>query len=441
MARNFIFRISLSLLALGTAFVIGRLTAKKQVEIVSKEVGRDHSKPLAPLNSTTSSKPELSSNVDPFDEFSFIPENSEKIDTILAIARHRDSVARSKAILALVDTLSRSDFPAVVQSLEESGLQDLRKIEYGILLTAWAQVAPEEAMGHASRLFDGTFAKNTILETWATEDPGAALAWARGSFASPDSHEPNPWLLGVVRGAIASDLELAGSVFDSMPRDTQEREDALSTILSNLHATDPQLAQEWAYAMEDSEDRSEALAIVARNMALTDPVGASNWVSSLEDPSALAGVAEYIAHDRYYDSPEATKDWVTRLPEWAVGKAANAVVMISTKEDPLETAQWMSGLLTTNPDGNYDPAVKTLVDDATLIAPQISAEWITALSSEREQERLYHKVLSYWTSEDQVAAQTWVEYNYKDLPESVLLRYFPDLVPEFGSSNSDQGAY
>ena len=423
-------RVGIFILTLTSTFAIGFLTAKKF----------DHEIKDAPLGTRRSSQKvnPPSVDLDSLSHFPFLSAAKSNTEFISAIANHQNSISRSKALLTFIDTLGPNDFANVIQQLEESGLVELRSPEYRILLSAWAQASPKDAIAYASKHFEGTFAKNTILETWALNDPKAALAWAQKNFASPDSDEANPWLLGVLRGVVATDLNTASSIFESIPRDTPEQREALSTILSHLHATNPESAQEWATKIEDGEIRSIAFGIVAQKMVLTDPVAAAQWVSSLEDSMAFSESAEKIAHHFYLENPEEAKTWTTDLPVWAVGEAANAIVNLTVEENPEDTAQWMSNLLTANPNGNYDPAIETLIEKATLIDPQISAEWITGLTSERQQNKHYQTVLSEWLEKDEQAALDWVQYRHKDLPEPVLMRFFPDFVPEINPHNLDE---
>ena len=246
----------------------------------------------------------------------------------------------------------------------------------------------------------------------------------------------------MIRGVVVEDLDMASSLLFSLP-ESQVRDDALEVILGQLHAETPERAREWALAIENSEGnleiRAKALAMVAKNMAINNPAEAAEWIASVNDADAFSRVAEEISYHRYRVDPEGTKEWIATLPSWAIGEAATAVVEASTKQDPIETAQWMSELLNTNPEGGFDEAIEVLVEEATQIDPQISAEWITGLTSERNQERLYHKVLSEWleNSEDN-NAQAWIEFRSSDLPESILMRYLPDYIPEIDPMIADE---
>ena len=406
--------------------------------------GQSHKEATHPPTEQTHSSYTASSPISssPLENFSFIAKNATKTEALSVIALYPDSLSRSQAILALIDTLAPDEFPSVVQHLEKSGLLNLRSPEYQLLLGAWAQIAPQDAIAYASKNTRGVLAKNTILETWATRNPKEALAWAQANHTPVDPDDANPWLFGVIRGVVVEDLDMASSLLFSLP-ESQVRDDALEVILGQLHAETPERAREWALAIENSEGnleiRAKALAMVAKNMAINNPAEAAEWIASVNDADAFSRVAEEISYHRYRVDPEGTKEWIATLPSWAIGEAATAVVEASTKQDPIETAQWMSELLNTNPEGGFDEAIEVLVEEATQIDPQISAEWITGLTSERNQERLYHKVLSEWleNSEDN-HAQAWIEFRSSDLPESILMRYLPDYIPEIDPMIADE---
>lgn len=424
-------RIGISILALSLTFALGIFTANR---IHSKEANISEQDTSHPTRTARESKKRLNT----FSEFSFLTKGASNTDLLSEITIHQNSISRSKALLALIDTLGPNDFHDVVRGFEESGLVELRRPEYELLLSAWAQAAPEDAIEYASKQLDGVFAKNIVLETWATTDPEAALTWAQNNFASPDIDEANPWVLGIIRGIVAKDLDAASSIFESIPRDSPEQREALTSILSHLHATDPKSAQKWAFEIKDEEIRSMALGVVTQKMVLTNPAEAARWVASLKDPTAFSESAQKIAHHYYLESPEETKKWITDLPVWAVGEAANAVVNLTTQENPEAAAQWMSDLLEANPNGNYDPAIETLIEKSVLVDPLVSAEWVIGLTSERQQNKHYQTVISEWLEKDEQAARDWVQYRHQDLPESVLLRFFPDFIPEVDIHNLDE---
>lgn len=351
---------------------------------------------------------------------------------------HDTASSRMKAMLAVLDKIRPSEFPQLARSLEESGLADLRGSEYNLLFATWAEDAPEDAMDYASQLFESNVAKNVILESWSSHNPEAALRWAQENYASPNADLANPWLLGVVRGAAANNVEFAISVVESMPSDSKGRTEALGVVLNHWYGKSADEALQWVHNIQEEELRFVAYNLLAQRMIQSDPEAAFEKVSALNSGAPLEAVAEEMAHYRYLENPDDTKGWITTLPVSAIGEAASAVVSHSTKEDPIKTAQWMAQLLESNPDGYYQDAIRTLITDSTLIEPQIAAEWVIALDSEREQGRYYQEVLSEWLEKDSQAVNDWVQYNYQDMPEHVLLRFFPGFVPQVNPHNRDE---
>ena len=365
--------------------------------------------------------------------FPFLPEGASNAEMVAAIVTHDDASSRLKALLALLDTLSPDEFQEVAKALEQSALVDFRDKEYRLLFASWGEVAPEEAMAYATNLFDGTSAKNTILGSWATHDPEAALKWAEGNYASPNADITNPWLMDVVHGAAAQNIDFALSIVEDMPYESKGQKEALGVVLSHWNAQNPEEALQWVHALEEDTFKWEAFNVLSQSIIESDPETAFERVSNLNGGGPLEFVTKEITHSRYLENPKETKDWVATLPEVAIGKAAEIVVSHGTKEDPIATAQWMAGLIESNPDGNYQSAIENLITNSILTEPQVAADWITALHSRTEKNRLYQDVLKQWLEADETAALDWVVYNSQDIPDNVLLRFFPEV--ELGTEN------
>ena len=432
MEFNTPFRAGLWLLSLTAAFAGGHLFTKNSSFEEDSSLTNEYSHSRETLSRPSSSKHALAS-------FPFIPKGASNREIVVAIASHDGAPSRMQAFLAFLDTLKPADFPSAISVLKQSGLVGLREDEYGLLFSAWAEVRPEEAIAFASNQFNNTLAKNAVLETWARHSPEAALQWAQENYSNPYTDETNPWLLGIVRGTVANNLDFAASVVDSMPLESPERSEGLNAILGHLRAKDPDKALQWAESIEDEESRSSAISLLAQKIVQSDPLKAYEQVRTLNDGQALKVVAEELTHHRYLEDPQNTKEWLRTLPEGAIGGAANVVVAHETKQDPIGTAQWMAELiLESNPDENYQNAIRTLIEESTLIDPQVSAEWLVALDSEKDRNRLYQEVISEWREQGEVSAEDWVKYNYDHMPEGVLLRFYPDFVPEIDIHNRDE---
>ena len=336
------------------------------------------------------------------------------------IARFDDAIARNNALLALIDSLSPEQFLSVVDSFRQLGITDERRGEYEMLLTAWAKVNPSEALAYASENTRGGFARNTILSTWAVTNPDAAIDWAEANHDNPD--RANPWLVGVIEGIAPYDITRATDLMQTMPR-SEQRGDALRSVLSQLMAADPEDAKNWTATIEEDYLRSGAAAFTAEAIARKDPADAAEWLAGLGDVDALNRAAEDITSDWYRENPEAALSWISSLPPEAMSEAAEGVVGNIVRENPVEAAEYLSQLATSHPDANFDSAIRDLVRGATRSDPELAAVWVGGLTNNDDQTRYYHRVLGDWRNQDSAAAELWMRQNEANLPDSIGRRF------------------
>lgn len=344
---------------------------------------------------------------------------SSNIDLIADIARHEDPIERTNALLAFIDTLAPDEFEEAVDAFRQLGMTEARRGEYAILLSSWAKVNPTEALAYASENTGTPYARNIILSTWAGSNPDGAIAWAESNH---EGEGANPWLVGVIRGLAPNDLNRATSLLESLPRST-ERGDALSSMISLLVARDPEDAKNWSATIEDSYLRSGAYAYTARAIAKKSPGEAALWLSGLNDVEALNRVSEDITRNWYRESPEEALAWVNTLPPQAMSEAAEGVVGNVVREDPIKAAEYLSEIVTANPEANFESSIRELVRGSARQDPELAAVWVGGLQDARTQSQYYHYILGEWQKKDAVAANGWISQNQGTLPESIGRRF------------------
>ena len=355
-----------------------------------------------------------------------VRQGSTPEEMIEDIARYDDAIERNNALLALIDSLSPDQFLSVVDSFRQLGITDSRRGEYEMLLTAWAKVNPSEALTYASENTRGGFARNTILSTWAVSNPDAAIAWAEANHDNPD--RANPWLVGVIEGIATYDVGRASDLMETLPR-SEQRGQALRSVLSQLMATNPEDAKTWATAIEEDFLRSGATAYTAEAIARKDPAAAAQWLGEVGDVDALNRAGEDITSDWYRENPEETVAWINTLPAAAMSEAAEGVVGNIVRDNPVEAAEYLSQLATANPDVNFDSSIRDLVRGASRSDPELAAIWVGGLSNTRDQDRYYGGILRDWQRQDSGAANQWIQQNAATLPESVTRRFLGDNAP------------
>ena len=255
-----------------------------------------------------------------------------------------------------------------------------------MLLTAWAKADPSGALAYASENTGGSFARTTILSTWAATNPDAAIAWAEANHDNPD--RANPWLVGVIEGIAPYDIARATTLMQTLPR-SGERGEALRGVLSQLISKDPEEAKNWSASIEDEGLRSGAYAYTAEAIARKNPAEAAEWLAGLGDVEALNRAGEDITSSWYRDNPEEATAWINTLPPEAMSEAAEGVIGNIVREDPVQAAEYLSQLATSNPDANFDSSIRDLVRGASRRDPELAAVWVSGLSRSEDQNRYY----------------------------------------------------
>jgi hypothetical protein len=116
--------------------------------------------------------------------------------------RGENPLDRTRALLDFIDQLAPGDFEGSVAHFRSLGITDSRMGEYGMLLSAWAKADSLAALAYAKENTGNPFTANTVLTTWASIDPEAAIRWAQANHTGDGA---NPYLAGIIRSLAASD--------------------------------------------------------------------------------------------------------------------------------------------------------------------------------------------------------------------------------------------
>lgn len=338
-------------------------------------------------------------------------------EAVLALTRMTDPIARAEGFLQLVKDLSPDQFLTVVDTYRSEGINEEDFGEYRILLTAWAQVGPLEALTYAKEKTGSPFARQTILATWAKSDPTSAISWARENFDNKgDDNEANPWLVGVIEGLASSDLSQATQLLEELPY-SRGRGEALGAIFDEISQLGTETGKDWVASLKDEQLRAGAAARLAGILAETDPKGAADWAAGL-GTEAMKRAAQSIV-ERWVDNDlDAAQTWVETQPEEVIASAGSAIIEgILKQKDPAAASEWLATY-----EGNpaFDETVRTLVWRSMNETPELAADWIMKLSSERDQERTFHRVLGGWMGKDPARAMDYIQNN--PVPDSIARR-------------------
>ena len=335
---------------------------------------------------------------------------------VMELTKLNDPVARVQGFLALVDSLGPDDFLEVVKDFRSTGLQgDERRTEYSILLHAWGQTDPQGALAYTIENTGTNFARQTVLTSWASYDPDAALAFAEGNHEGDDA---NPLMVGVIRGLAADDMNRATSLLQSLPR-SRERGDALNSMIPLLLADGVTSAVTWTNGITDDVLRSGALTYIARDLSDSDPEAAADLVLSAPDQESKIRAIDDIAESWAERDLDAAIAFTERLEPELRAEAAEGVVGELASKDPQEASRWMESLSATGTD--LDPAIRSFVWNSWSKEPELAANWVGQMSSQRDSERTYHHILGRWMGSDPEAARAWMAST--ELPASIQRRF------------------
>ena len=286
-----------------------------------------------------------------------------------------------------------------------------------LLADEWAAIAPEEAVGYLGRLEVGG-SRNpylfSALSQWASQDPGAALAWLKSNRDGPEQGR-DYLMAALIRGAATADPDFAlkllleapdspeklGSVefltrvwlqggldaavagLDRLPmNEAGVRERAIKQIASR--ADDRSAVAAWAVGLPDSRERMLAVSAVAARWSQQDPAEAAAWVDGLASAP--------IRSDAY---GEIGTRWARR--------------------DPLAAADWLG-----EQDGNaeYDLAARGVAWSTVGVVPDKAFEQVASITHAGLREETYEQVGRMWISQQPQRAKSYLE-GENPMPERI----------------------
>ena len=323
---------------------------------------------------------------------------------ITSIANNDDPIARVSDLLKLIGTLGASDFQAVVADFRALGITRERMGEYGMLLHAWAKVDPLGALDYAEAQTGTPFARQTILASWATDDPDSAVTWAK------DHHEgegANPWLVGVIRGLASTNSTRATEILNDLPY-SRERGRALSAIIPHIARQGQEKGILWLETITDERLHAGATSYLAANLAKTNPERTAEWISSLSDSDAKTRAAGNVAEKWAEQDLQSALTWTDTLDGSSKTNAAREVIGTYAKENPEQASAWLK---TMSGEPGYGKIVESYIWNTVRSNPEAALAHIPEIQDPKSQSRYYERILRSWKGRAPQAADTWMDNN------------------------------
>lgn len=334
----------------------------------------------------------------------------QKLTTMEEIVRGENALDRGRSMLEWIDSLAPEEFEAAVDRFRSLGLTEARMGEYAMLLTAWAEVDPISALAYTTENTSGGMATGTVLSAWASRDPESAIAWAK---ANHKGDEANPYMVGVIRGLVASDPVRATALLQEIPF-SAERAQALEAMMPHLLKLGVEPARKWISELSDERLRGGAVARFAEAMAKQDPAGTASWLLDNLNDSSLRSVDDVFREWARTDSAAAIASFENIPAGDARSSALRGLVMVEARSNPQAAAELMNRF----PEDITDRTVQHFIWNSFEKAPDIAANQIGLIQDERSRNRMYERALDSWLDRDQAAAQNWI--NSANLPDSVI---------------------
>lgn len=405
MNRKPILTAAILLITALAAFQAGRITSSPQDETDRSENSADRASRSPRADAGTSQTSAREGRRSSATES--LPQKLTRLDSIV---RGENPYERSRALIAFLDRLAPDDFEKVVDHFRGLGITDERFGEYRLILAAWAKADPLAALAYAKAKTESRFAARTILATWATEDPVGALRWAQNNHQGESA---NPWLVGVIRGIAATDLEGASQLLKSMPRSV-ERGDALDALLPHLLAKGNESTRQWIASIEDDALRNGAVERAAEAMAESDPAGTVAWL--MENPGdTLDQRLDNIFSTWAKQDESAARLAINSLPSGEIrSDALRGVIRHFALSNPGEAV----ALMDQYPNEVDDNTVRSFVWHTFDNDPATALGEVSRIGDEDRRNEMYRRALGAWMRRDADAADTWLNAN--PVPESVM---------------------
>jgi hypothetical protein len=267
-------------IALGAGFMLGKNATPDPAVPASStaQTLKPRSPRSAPASSTTTPAPGASVRTERPRAASSTESAKSAASTpgkVPSIIGGQDPMERTADWVNYVKNLAPDDFPGAVASFRSMGITEQRMSEYELLMCAWAKADPVAGLNFITQETSAPFAPQTILATWSATDPDAALGWAQ---ANHKSDNPNPYLVGVIRGIADHDLTRAAEIAATMPQG-REFYQAVEALMPSLFKDGPDAAKHWAESLTDQQFKAGAIQLMARRLAQTDPEGTASWIA------------------------------------------------------------------------------------------------------------------------------------------------------------------
>ena len=327
-------------------------------------------------------------------------ESAARVSTFFKAWAHLDPIAALRAATAFHSTESKTNaIGAVIDSADlpqaeslANAIRDLpedainreqRNNFLAATVTKWAQLAPTDA----AKFFDQTqtgslrfrWVASTIAQSWATQDPQAALSWAQAHSDGFGNAVP-----GAIMGWWSKDHE-AAEAYVRGHLESDKGQQIATSLVSYMYSRDSERAKQWVSELPTPQARRDANRMLTMQMAFSDPKAASAYAAALPAEMRQESISTAV---NYWASNDlnAPAEWINSLSGAPRDEATAAYINNLVRKDPATAAQWA---VTISDAKARDPALQRVASEWLRKDPQQAAAWIQTTSlSDDEKQRL-----------------------------------------------------
>ncbi len=307
-------------------------------------------------------------------------QTAARVKEIFAI---EDPEQRLVAYLEFMKGLKGSEqIGAAMEAMTGEGFNNReRGREFSMLMTRWAKEDPEKALTWTQTHDDwrSKWGTGTALNVWAQSDPDKAIAWAQ-AHPNKNKDEGNFHMTSVISGLAKTNPDLASQLAQGMDR-SNARGEAMDRVLEQFFKQrGPDAAKEMVAGLADGPYKNGILDKLAGRLASADVKSAAEWAGSLPDGEAKPRALTQVINEWADKNPNEAGNWLNELPRTAA------------MDDPRERF-----------------AYKVQERD-----PEAAIAWASTITDENRRNQTSFRLIREWMNREPENARAWV--NTSQLP-------------------------
>jgi hypothetical protein len=359
-----------------------------------------------------------------------------------------DPYARARSLGALLPTLG-SDFVLEARRTLDDFPADLGAAEFELILRFWAAHEPKQAaewsLGDGAPPQFQNLAVAMTVEIWAEADPESAVAGVGAANFSADLDLARITEKAVVQGWFKTDRAGLQKFIYQLPGG-KTRQRFIATYLAALTGAEgSEAAIRWAESITEDNVRYKRAVYrqLVVGLARSNIAAAERFCDQHCDGPHGMGMRGILARRRLMGGEDGriVIEWLAQVPEGDAVQQENwshavwLTYALWAKSDQHAALNWMREKLAVE---EPEPWLRVLYGEyARQLAadsPEEALQWAERVEEPAARERTMVRIARYWLTQDQVAADAWLNHSSlskaaqiqaRDLTQPIIL---PNLV-------------